>query len=93
MSTRLNDFFSYGKAQDGTNYCAGVDTLAENVIEDNEQNAALFYPSKTGFATLRSSAYRMTTENAEAHLPLPIYKVNKFFIKLPKDLTFNGAVI
>ncbi len=76
-------YSSYGNSIDGTNYCSGVDTLAENIIEDNEEDAVLVFPSKDGWANLRSTSYRMTTENAEAVIPSPIYKIKKFFIKTP----------
>lgn len=80
MSSKIQ-YNSIGKSVDGTTYCSGVETLAENIIEDNESDATLFFPSKTGWASMRSSSYRMTTENTEAILPLPIYKIKKILIK------------
>lgn len=87
MSTKKMQYSSIGKIIDGTTYCSGVETLAENMIEDNENDAVVVYPFKStnrdmAFGSLRSSAYTMTTDNAEAHLPSPIYKVSKFFIML-----------
>lgn len=82
MSSGKLNFLSIGKTIDGTNYCAGVETLAENIVEDNESDAVIVFPSEKTWARMRSESYRMTTENAEAILPLPIYKINKVFIKL-----------
>ena len=83
MSNKFN-YSSIGKTVDGTTFCSGVETLAENIIEDSEEDATITFPSNTGWASLRSSAYKMTTENAEAHLPLPIYKIKKLLVKLPE---------
>lgn len=83
MSTKF-DYTSIGKTVDGTTFCSGVETLAENIIEDSDEDSVIVFPSATGWASLRSSAYRMTTENAEAHLPLPIYKIKKLLVKLPE---------
>ena len=82
MSSKKFEYLSIGKKVDGTTYCSAVETLAENLIEDNEQDAVIVFPSKDGWASMRSSSYRMTTENVEAQLPLPIYKVNKFLLKI-----------
>lgn len=79
--TKKIDYMSYACAMDGTNYCSGVETLAENLIEDNEEDAVIVFPSKDGWAGMRSTSYRMTTDNAEAVLPLPIYKIKKFLIR------------
>lgn len=80
MSNKFN-YSSIGKTVDGTTFCSGVETLAENIIEDSEDDSVIVFPSATGWASLRSSSYRMTTENAEAHLHLPIYKINQILIK------------
>ena len=93
MSRALNNFFSFANVQDGTNYAAGVETQAENLIESNEQDAVIVYPSKDGWATPRSDAYKMTTENAEWHLPYPIYKVNKVLVKFQDSTTYAGTKI
>ena len=47
MSNKLN-YSSYGNSIDGTNYCSGVETLAENIVEDNEEDAVIVFPSKDG---------------------------------------------
>lgn len=87
-------YMSYANTLEGTNYCSGVETLAENIIEDNEEDAVLSFPSKDGWASLRSTAYRMTTENTEAVLPLPIYKIKKVEIRLPDCfLYFSDAQV
>ena len=84
MSSKL-DYFSIGSTVDGTNYCSGVETLAENLIEDNESDEVIAFPSKNGWASLQAENYVITTENAEAILPSPIYKVKKLLVKI-KDL-------
>ena len=83
MSTKF-DYTSIGKTVDGTTFCSGVETLAENIIEDSDEDATITFPSNTGWASLRSSSYRMTTDNAEAHLPLPIYKLKRVLVKVPQ---------
>lgn len=89
MSSEKMNYISYGQSVDGTNYCSGVETLAENLIEDNENDAVIVFPSKTGWASMRSSAYRMTTGNVEAVLPLPIYKIKRMYLLLENDMTFS----
>lgn len=81
------EYISYGSRTDGTNYCSGLETFAENVIEENENAAVLTFPAKNQWARLRSKEYRMTTDNAEAILPLPIYKIKRVLIR------FNGDVL
>ena len=85
MSSIKLNYFSLGKTIDGTNYCSGMETLAENMLEDNENDAVLVFPSSTSWAKLRSSAFRMTTDNAEAILPLPIYNIKKILLKPYKE--------
>ena len=93
MSTKFN-YSSIGKSVDGTTFCSGVETLAENIIEDSEEDSMIVFPSATGWASLRSSSYRMTTENAEAHLPLPIYKLKRFLLNIESlDLYLNTGSI
>lgn len=41
---------SYGNSIDGTDYCSGVETFAQNLIEDNELDAAITFPSIDGWA-------------------------------------------
>lgn len=91
MSTKFQ-YSSYGNSIDGTSYCSGVETLAENLIEDNEEDALIVFPSKDDWAGLRSSSYRMTTENCEAILPLPIYKIKSIFLDVSKfQVTINNS--
>lgn len=90
MSSEKISFSSFGKQIDGTMFCSGMETLAENVIEDNEKDAVLIFPSDNGWAGLRSEDFRLTSENAEAILPLPIYKLNKVLIK-PTDVTLKNG--
>lgn len=82
MSSKKLNYLSIGKTVDGTTFCSGVETLAENIIEDNEQDSVLTFPSSTEWASMRSSSYRMTSDNVEAHLPLPIYKIKSVKVKL-----------
>lgn len=84
MSTKFN-YSSIGKTVDGTTFCSGVETLAENIIEDSEDDSMIVFPSATGWASLRSSSYRMTTENAELHLPFSIYKIKKVYLRPAKE--------
>lgn len=81
MSSSKLKYFSIGKTIDGTNYCSGVESYVDNIIESNEEDAVLIFPSENGWAGLRSSSYKLTTDNAEAVLPLPIYKVKKVLLK------------
>ena len=80
MSSKIS-YYSKGNTVDGTNVCSGVETLAENLMEDNEEDAVITFPAKGGWASLRSTSFRITDENAMAVLPLPIYKINKFLIR------------
>lgn len=91
MSSEKISFSSFGKQIDGTMFCSGMETLAENVIEDNEKDAVLVFPSDNGWAGLRAEDFRLTSENAEAILPLPIYKLNKVLIKLTDVTLKNGT--
>lgn len=80
MSSKI-DYISFGKEIDGTQYCSAIETQAENLIEDNENDAVIVFPAKNKWATLRTKDYKLTTENATAILPLPIYKIKKMAIR------------
>lgn len=80
MSNKLS-YSSVGKTVDGTMFCSGVETLAENLIEDNESDSIIVFPSATGWASMRSTSYTMTDQNTEMHLPLPIYKIRKVYLR------------
>ena len=82
MSIQKLKFSSYGKTIDGKNYCSGVETLAENFIEENETDATIVYPSKNGFISPRTSTYTLTTENCEIYLPVPIHKIKRVLLCL-----------
>ena len=94
MSSEKLDYLSIGESIDGTNFCSGVETLAENIIEDNEKDAAICFPSLTGWARLQSESYRLTDENAEIILPYPIYKIKSVKLKVSSvDASFaDGAL-
>ena len=80
MSSKI-EYISFGKEIDGTQYCSAIETQAENLIEDNENDAIIVFPAKDKWASLRSKDYRLTTENATAILPLPIYKIKKMLLR------------
>lgn len=82
MSIPKLDFISIGKTIDGTNYCSGVETLAENIVEDNENDATIIFPQQNEWATMRSEAYRMTTDNLQMILPTNIYKIKSVKLNL-----------
>ncbi|MBQ3221191.1 MAG: hypothetical protein IJB34_04450 [Clostridia bacterium] len=84
MSTKIR-YFSKGNETDGASYCSGVETLAENLIEDNEDDATIVFPSKNGWASVRSTSYKLTSENAEVVLPYPIYKIKKMLLRPAKE--------
>ena len=75
MSSEKLNYLSIGESIDGTTFCSGVETLADNIIESTEEDSCVVYPYKDGWASVRSTGYRVTTENAEMLLPFPIYKV------------------
>jgi hypothetical protein len=70
-------FNSFAKQIDGQNYCSAIESYAENIIEDNEGDAVLYFPSANTWGSMRSSSYRMTTENVSMILPKSIYKLKK----------------
>lgn len=81
MSREKIKYISYGQSVDGTNYCSGVETLAENFIEDNEEESVLVYPSKDGWASVKTAEYKMTDENVSFIVPLPIYKIKRILLR------------
>ena len=85
MSSKI-EYISFGKEIDGTQYCSAVETQAENLIENNEEDAVLVFPAKDKWSTLRTKGYKLTTENAAAILPLAIYKIKKFVLKPLVDI-------
>ena len=93
MSSKFK-YDSYGNSIEGTNYCTGIETYAQNLVEDNENDASIIFPADNGWATLRCSGYKLETGNCEAILPSPIYKLVHFYIKPEKTLfTGNGGRI
>jgi hypothetical protein len=68
-------FNSFTKNIDGQEYCSEVETLAENMIEGNEQDATIVYPAPGQWATLRAENYRLSTDGLSIVLPYPIYKI------------------
>lgn len=88
MSTKIK-YDSYGNSIEGTDYCTSVETFAQNLIEDNNNDASLVFPSLNGWATPRSLSYKLETSNCEAILPAPIYKLIHFYIK-PTGTLLSG---
>lgn len=68
-------FNSFAKQIDGQNYCSTVETFGDNIIEDSEGDAVLYFPSANTWASMRSTSYRMTTGSVSMILPKPIYKL------------------
>ena len=68
-------FNSFTKNIDGQEYCSEVETLAENMIESNEQDASIVYPAPGKFITVRAANYRITDTELVVDLPYPIYKL------------------
>ena len=80
-------FNSFAKQIDGQNYCSTVETFGDNIIEDKEGDAVLYFPSANTWGTMRSTSYRMTTGSVSMILPKPIYKL--ISVKLiPVDFPF-----
>ena len=91
MSIQKLKFSSFGKSIDGVNYCSGVETLAENLMEDSEEDSVITFPSQEGWANTRTLDYVMTTDNVVALLHKPIYKLKSIKL-LPLDYTVEISV-
>ena len=90
MSSKKLEFFSYGNTIDATNYCSGIETIAKNFIEENEDDATIVYPSSNSWITARNDdEYRVTTENAQIILPTNIYKIKRVWILLNNYIKFG----
>ena len=74
-------FNSFTKNIDGQEYCSEVETLAENMVESNEQDATIVYPAPGQWATFRAENFRLTTDSLAIVLPYPIYKIKSLKIK------------
>ena len=71
---------SYGNSIDGTDYCSGVETFAQNLIEDNELDAAITFPSIDGWAIPRAEDYILTDSNAKMIVSEKIYRPLKIYV-------------
>ena len=91
MSTDFR-YDSYGNSIDGTDYCSGVETFAQNLIEDNESDATISFPSPNGWATPRTQEYKLSDSNAEIILPQKIYKLISAVINLD-NIDFTVTVM
>lgn len=88
MSSNKIKFDSFGVDIDGTGYCTSMETMAENMIEDSEEEAVEIFPASNLWATPRSSEYKLTTDNAQIILPKKIYKIVHLYV--PSDyIQFN----
>lgn len=83
---------SYGNSIDGTTYCSGTETVAQNLIEDNEGNATIIFPSSNSWISVRSMDYRITDENGTLILPLNIYKIKSLNIKVKNAIDGQNLV-
>ena len=82
---------SYGNSIDGTDYCSGIETFAQNLIEDNEGDASVAYPSKTAWMTPRSKEFRMTSDNTCLIVDKDIYKIKKVYLRGYPYIVSNGT--
>ena len=90
MSTKIK-YDSFGNSIDGTDYCTGVETFAQNLIEDNESDATMTFPSANGWISPRSETYKLEDVNAQIILPKNIYnqpnvKISVSYGNAKKDL-------
>lgn len=94
MSSKFN-YDSFGNAIEGTDYCTGIETYAQNLIEDNSNDASITFPSSNGWATPRTEEYKLTSDNAQLILPIKIYKIKSVKINTniamvnPGESTYN----
>ena len=89
MSSKFN-YDSFGNSIEGTDYCSGVETFAQNLIEDNESDATISFPSPNGWATPRTEDYILTDNNAQLILPVKIYRLTNIKIKADIAMTNPG---
>ncbi len=92
MSSKKIPYSSFGQSVDGTTFCSGVETLAENIIEDDETDATITVPSKKDWLSVKSVDYRITTENSCIILPQDIYKIRKVYLRAGAFLEISGSV-
>ena len=88
MEQKKLAFNSFTKNIDGQEYCSEVETLAENMIESNEEDATIVYPAPGQWATFRAENFRLTTDSLAIVLPYPIYKIKSLKIK-PRSLEIS----
>ena len=79
MSNKFN-YDSFGNSIEGTDYCSGVETFAQNLIEDNSNDASITFPADNGWAMPRAQNYILTTNNCDIILSQNIYKLQKVVI-------------
>lgn len=90
MSTNF-EYNSFARTIDGTNFCSGMETNAENVIEDNENEATIIFPSSDGWITQRTDQFKINSDNLSLILPLDIYKLKKVYLKIPDDMYIKAT--
>lgn len=87
MSSKFN-YDSFGNSIDGTDYCTGVETFAQNLIEDNENDATVAFPAPNGWATPRTEEFKLSNDNARIILSQNIYKPKSVKIKIESGLGY-----
>ena len=91
MSIKMN-YDSFGNSIEGTDYSSGVETFAQNLIEDREDEASIIYPAPNSWIKTRSETYLLTTNTAKIILPQKIYKLKHVFVSLKNVYVFAGYV-
>lgn len=91
MSIKMN-YDSFGNSIEGTDYSSGIETFAQNLIEDREDEASIIYPAPNSWIKARSETYLLTTNTAKIILPQKIYKLKHVFVSLKNVYVFAGYV-
>ena len=89
MSIKMN-YDSFGNSIEGTDYSSGIETFAQNLIEDREDEASIIYPAPNSWIKTRSETYLLTTNTAKIILPQKIYKLKHVFVSLKNVYVFAG---
>lgn len=86
------DFFSFAKIKDGNEYCTSVESVVDNMSEDVDKEATIFFPSREQFARMKSPTGRVVSDSAYMMLPYSIYKIKRILIN-PKGLDVGSSDI
>ena len=90
MSSKIK-YDSYGNSIEGTDYCTGVETFAQNLIEDNSNDASITFPCANGWMIPRSIDFKTTSENARLIVDCKIYKIMHLYLKGIPYVIKNGS--